>query len=128
MAESMPAALAAAQPWQRTAWISVRTLAATVTVPISEELAFRGFLLRRLISQDFEAVSFRKFSWPAILISSALFGSLHGERWLAGTLAGLVYALVLVRRGRIGEAVAAHATTNLLIAVDVLGFGQWQLW
>ncbi len=33
-----------------------------------------------------------------------------------------------LRRGRIGEAVAAHATTNALIAASVLGWSQWQLW
>ena len=62
------------------------------------------------------------------MISSVVFGALHGERWLAGTLAGIVYALVLVRRGRMGEAVIAHATTNALLAAWVLSTGQWQLW
>ena len=63
-------------------------LAATVTVPIAEELAFRGFLLRRFISPDFEAISFQTFSWFALLASSVIFGLLHGQRWIAGTLAG----------------------------------------
>ncbi len=31
-------------------------------------------------------------------------------------------------RGRIGDAVFAHALTNALIAVAVIGGGQWQLW
>jgi membrane protease YdiL (CAAX protease family) len=55
------------------------------------------------------------------------FGALHG-RWLAGTLAGLCYALALYRRGRLGDAVLAHATTNALIAADVLATGTWSLW
>jgi len=80
---------------------------AVITVPLAEEMAFRGFLLRRLASSDFEAVSWRRFSWLPFLISSAAFGLLHGERWLAGTVAGMIYALVMIRRGRIGEAVAA---------------------
>jgi len=33
-----------------------------------------------------------------------------------------------MRTERIGEAIAAHATTNGLIAVWVLFFQQWQLW
>jgi hypothetical protein len=33
-----------------------------------------------------------------------------------------------MRTERIGEAIAAHATTNALIAVWVLGLQQWQLW
>jgi len=48
--------------------------------------------------------------------------------WLAGILAGLCYALVYVRTGRIGEAVVAHGVTNALIAADVLIFGHWHLW
>jgi hypothetical protein len=41
---------------------------------------------------------------------------------------GRAYGLILVRRGPIGEAIAAHATTNALIAASVLGWNQWQLW
>jgi membrane protease YdiL (CAAX protease family) len=48
--------------------------------------------------------------------------------WLPGIVAGLAYGLILVRRGRLGEAVAAHATTNALVAATVLAGDQWQLW
>jgi exosortase E/protease (VPEID-CTERM system) len=109
-------------------WLSLRTLGAVVTVPIAEELAFRGFLLRRLVSWDFERVNFRNSSLFALLGSSAAFGLMHGARWFAGALAGLVYALVLRRRERIGEAVAAHATTNALLAIWVIARGDWRLW
>jgi exosortase E/protease (VPEID-CTERM system) len=125
---SIPAPLAQATPFARSAWILFRVIGAVITVPIAEELAFRGFLLRRLVSADFETVPFRSFQWLPFVISSVVFGALHGERWLAGTLAGMVYALVLVRRGRMGEAVIAHATTNALLAAWVLSTGQWQLW
>jgi len=130
-AETMPAPLAMATPFARNAWLTFRVLSAAITVPVAEELAFRGFLYRRLLSADFESVSFKKlrrFSWVAILVSSVIFGSLHGSRWFAGAVAGALYSLVLLRRGRIGDAVAAHATTNALIAVDVLAFHHWHLW
>lgn len=125
---TMPAQLAAASGNVRIAWITVRLLAASVTVPIAEELAFRGYLLRRLISADFEAVSFRSFSWFSIVASSVLFGLLHGERWIAGSVAGALFALAMQRRGRFGNAVIAHATANALIAVSVIVFGRWELW
>jgi exosortase E/protease (VPEID-CTERM system) len=108
------------------AWLVFRTLGATVTVPIAEELAFRGFLLRRFDSSDFQTVT--SASWFAIVLSSVAFGLLHGERWLAGTIAGVIYAAALLRRRSIGDAIAAHATTNALIAGWVLIGGQWQLW
>ena len=109
-------------------WLSLRTLGAVVTVPIAEELAFRGFLLRRLVTADFERVNFRDTSLFALLGSSVAFGLMHGARWFAGSVVGLVYALVLRRRGRIGEAVAAHATTNALLAIWVITRGDWRLW
>ncbi len=120
-------ALAAEPPWPRAAWLVIRTLAAVTTVPIAEELAFRGFLLRRVVSADFESVRFRDCGYTALLISSLLFGILHGDRWVAATLAGIAY-VSLVRRGRIGDAVVAHATTNALLATCVLALGRWDLW
>jgi CAAX prenyl protease-like protein len=103
-------------------------LAASTTVPFAEELAFRGYLLRRLMAEDFETVPIGRFTWPALLLSSLAFGALHGERWLAGTLAGLIYGLAMARRGKLADAVVAHATTNALLAVWVLLSNQWQLW
>ena len=112
----------------RFTWLVLRTLAAVVTVPIAEELAFRGFLIRRLMSADFESLSVRSFSYVSLLASSVLFGLLHGDRWLAGTVAGLLYAGVFLRRGKIGDAVIAHATTNALLAGLVLFSHKWYLW
>jgi membrane protease YdiL (CAAX protease family) len=40
----------------------------------------------------------------------------------------MIYAFAMLRRGRIGEAAAAHAVTNALLAVYVLATGNWQLW
>lgn len=125
---SMPAALANAESSVRVSWIVLRIVGAVVTVPLAEEIAFRGFLMRRIAATNFESVSFKTFAWLPFLISSAAFGLLHGERWLAGMIAGMLYALVTIRRGRIGEAVAAHAITNALLASWVLASGNRQLW
>jgi exosortase E/protease (VPEID-CTERM system) len=108
-------------------WLTARVIGAVVTVPIAEELAFRGYLNRRLIDAHFEGVPLRTFTWTAFLVSSVLFGVMHG-RWLAGTLAGMCYALVLYRRGELGDAIGAHAITNALIAIYVLATGHWLLW
>jgi exosortase E/protease (VPEID-CTERM system) len=109
------------------AWLVFRVAGSVITAPIAEELAFRGYLTRRLMAADFERVPLGRFSWMSFLVSSALFGVLHG-RWLAGTLAGMLYALALYRRGRLSDAVLAHATTNALIAGYVLVTGSWSLW
>jgi CAAX prenyl protease-like protein len=112
----------------RLTWLVFRTVAAVVTVPIAEELAFRGFLIRRLISADFESLGPREYTYVSVLISSVAFGLMHGDRWLAGTLAGLIYAIAFLRRGRIGDAVVAHTTTNALLAAWVLVGGRWYFW
>lgn len=108
-------------------WLVFRVIGSVITVPIAEELAFRGFLIRRLTASEFESVSPRRFTWASFLLSSVLFGLLHG-RWLAGTLAGMGYALALSRRGELADAIAAHAITNALIALSVLLAGFWFLW
>ncbi len=114
--------------WSRSAWIAMRIFGAVVTVPIAEELAFRGFLLRRLVKDDFLSVSLREFPLIPVALSSLAFGALHGSRWIEGTLAGAIYAWVSSRHGRLGDAVAAHAATNALLAGWVLATGAWQYW
>jgi exosortase E/protease (VPEID-CTERM system) len=108
-------------------WLLFRVVGSVVTVPIAEELAFRGYLLRRLISADFDQLTLVRFTWLSFLVSSVLFGALHG-RWLAGTVAGMCYAFAMYWRGKVADAVIAHATTNALIAADVLVLGNRGLW
>jgi exosortase E/protease (VPEID-CTERM system) len=108
------------------AWLAFRGLGTIVMVPIAEELAFRGFLYRTLISTRFEAVSFRAFGLIALIVSSALFGFMH-ERWLSGALAGMLYALVMIRRGQLSDAIVAHMTTNAVIFGWAIANDQWSL-
>ncbi|HEV3203310.1 MAG TPA: exosortase E/protease, VPEID-CTERM system [Gemmataceae bacterium] len=108
-------------------WLIFRTLGSVLTVPLVEELAFRGYFPRRLISPDFQEVPLGKFTWLSFLVSSLLFGALH-TRWLAGIAVGMLYVLVLYRRGKIGDPVIAHATTNFLLVVYVLVTHDLEAW
>ena len=123
-----PAKLAAMPTPLQLAWLCGRILGAVIIVPIAEELAYRGYLMRRLIDADFETVPYAAVHWVAILASAVLFGLAHGALWAPGILAGVAFGLLLVRSERLGEAVLAHATANALIAVLVLTRGQWALW
>jgi exosortase E/protease (VPEID-CTERM system) len=109
------------------AWIVARALGSIVTVPIIEELAFRGFLLRRLIGRDFNKVPYGQWSWLAVLISSLAFAAAH-QQWIGGLVAGILYAYAQKRRGLLSDAIIAHAVTNALIALQVLVLGHWTLW
>lgn len=53
---------------------------------------------------------------------------MHGGLWPAGVIAGVAFGLLAIKTRRIGEAVAAHATVNALLAAYVLAYGQWQFW
>ncbi|WP_263351882.1 exosortase E/protease, VPEID-CTERM system [Acidicapsa acidisoli] len=122
------AALAALSPVARLSWIAFRVAAAVITVPIAEELAFRGYLARRLVNREFDIVPFSAVTILSIGLSSVLFGLMHGHQWIVGILAGLVYAGLMKWKGRLGDAVIAHATSNLLLAIWVLSRGDWSQW
>jgi exosortase E/protease (VPEID-CTERM system) len=124
----MPRTLALLSPPLRAAWLGCRVAAATLTVPLVEELAYRGYLLRRLVRADFRSVAFQEARWPALCLSAIAFGITHGGLWLPGILAGLAYGALAMKTGKLGESVAAHAATNALLAAYVLLFNQWQLW
>jgi CAAX prenyl protease-like protein len=124
----MPDGLARLSAPLRTAWIACRAATAIIIVPIAEELAYRGYFMRRIEDANFDSIPLRSVGWLAIAISAVAFGIMHGRMWYAGILAGLAYGAVAARTGKIGESVAAHATTNALVAIEVLLFGQWQLW
>jgi exosortase E/protease (VPEID-CTERM system) len=120
-------ALADLGPIQAALWTFARIAGMCVVVPIVEELAFRGYLLRRLVAADFAEVDARKFAWFPWLASSLAFGALHQD-WLAATLAGLCYALAQQRRGRVTDAIVAHGVTNLLLSADALLLGHLHWW
>ena len=122
-----PAELETLGPPLALAWVIARALGAIVAVPIVEELAFRGFLLRRLVASDFSKVPYDQWHWPAVLISSIAFAALH-QQWIGGFIAGLLYAYGQRRRGLLSDAILAHAVTNALIAIEVLTLGHWALW
>jgi exosortase E/protease (VPEID-CTERM system) len=121
----MPEPLAAASPWLRCGWIVCRVAGSVLTVPIAEELAYRGFLMRRLQSREFDSLPYRSVGWLALGASSVVFGAAHGALWLPGIGAGIAYGWIVKRQGHLGEAVTAHMTTNLLVAVVALGSGNW---
>jgi CAAX prenyl protease-like protein len=126
--EDMPAGLAAMSASSRALWIAGRVATALVVVPFAEELAYRGYLLRRLVAADFESVPFAAVGWIPVLVTAIAYGILNGPLWAAGIAAGIVFALLLTRTRRMGEAVAAHVIANALLCAAVLLWHQWQLW
>ncbi|MGD9875049.1 MAG: CAAX prenyl protease-related protein [Kiritimatiellia bacterium] len=96
-------------------------------IAVAEEFFWRGFIYRWLIARDFMKVDLRRLDGQMLLISSLVFGFEH-DRWLAGFIAGLVYALVMIRTRDIWSACLAHITTNLLLGIFVLVTGAYAFW
>lgn len=110
-----------------TGWVGFRVAGAVITAPVVEELAFRGYLLRKLVASDFESVPFDKFTGYSFIISSVAFGVLH-QSLIAGITAGLLFAIAMYSRGRLADAIAAHATANAFLATYIIITGHWSLW
>jgi CAAX prenyl protease-like protein len=111
------------------AWlfISVRILGSTFIVPPLEEVFYRSFLYRYVASQNFLNVPLNQFlPWP-FLATALAFGFSHHE-WLAGIVCGAAYQWLVLRKNRLGDAMTAHAITNFLLGIWVVGRGAWNFW
>lgn len=113
--------------WAVVGWIFVRVVGSSVVVPIVEEIAFRGgvmSLLQRGLDRYMHA---RLVTLTALAFTSIAFGLMHGAV-IAGIIAGLFYGVVALHRQKLGDAIVAHAVTNLLISLHVLMLDDWYLW
>ncbi len=94
-------------------------LAAVIVAPLTEELLFRGVILRGLLLH---------YSAPkAIIASSLLFGLVHLNPWQAvGAVAlGALFGWWYVRTRSLTLCIFGHAFNNL-IAVLAFNFGDWE--
>jgi CAAX prenyl protease-like protein len=107
--------------------IAVRSAGAALLVPVMEELFWRSFLMRWLQAPLFEAVLPQRVGLKALVLSTFVFVLAH-TLWLAAAIAGLIYAALYIRSGKLWLAVIAHAVTNGLLAVWVVATGNWQFW
>lgn len=111
------------------AWavIAVRLAGSSLVVPPLEEVFFRSFLYRYLIRLDFLNVPLNRFHGVAFVLTALIFALEH-EQWLAGVLCGFAYQALVVRKGRLGDAIVAHGITNFLLGVWVVWKGDWRFW
>jgi membrane protease YdiL (CAAX protease family) len=94
-----------------------------VVVPFAEELYFRGVLYRWLHG--------RWGLWPGALVSSLVFGAVHGDVPIAGAAfsLGVVLAWIYERSQSLWPAVLIHITNNVIkiLALYIfLAFGLFE--
>ncbi len=107
--------------------VAVRWIGATLVVPVMEELFWRSFLMRWVDNVRFEAVMPQRTTLKAIVLSTFVFTLAH-TLWLAAAIAGLAYAWLYVRTGKLWVPIVAHAVTNGVLGVWVVATGNWAFW
>jgi len=107
--------------------VLVRWLGATLLVPVMEELFWRSFLMRWIDRAQFETLPPGQITLKAIVLSTFVFSLAH-TLWLAAVIAGLAYAWLFVRTGKLWVPIIAHAVTNGALGVWVVVTGNWGFW
>ena len=107
--------------------VVLRWIGASLLVPVMEELFWRSFLMRWIQSPQFETVVPQRVGLKAIVLSTFVFMLAH-TLWLAAVIAGLAYAWLYVRTGKLWVPVIAHAATNGVLGVWVVHTQQWAFW
>ncbi len=110
-----------------TGLVALRFTGAALIVPLIEELFWRSFLMRWIERPTFQGVEPRRVGARAVLLSTFVFTLAH-TLWLAAAIAGLVYALLYMKTGKLWVAVIAHAVTNAALGAWVIATGNWQFW
>ncbi len=108
-------------------FVAIRILGSAIVVPPIEEAFYRSFLYRWIASPDFQSQALGTFAFKPFLLTALIFGFAHNE-WLAGILCAAAYQGLVCWKKNLGEAMAAHAITNLLLGLYIVGRGQWQFW
>jgi CAAX prenyl protease-like protein len=106
----------------------LRTARASLLVPVIEEIFWRGWLMRWLISTEFQKIPIGAYSASSFWISAVLFASEHGPFWDVGLTAGILYNWWIVRTKSLGDLILAHGVTNACLSAFVVIGGRWEYW
>ena len=99
-----------------------------VLVPIIEELFWRAWLMRWLISPQFEKVPLGTYQFGAFALTAILFAAEHGPYWDVGLVTGIIYNWWMVRTRSLGDCILLHAVTNACLCGYVVATRHWEYW
>jgi uncharacterized protein len=108
--------------------VALRMMRAVITVPIAEELFWRAWLVRWLVSQDFRQVPLGIYTPLSFWAVAVLFASEHGAYWDVGLAAGIIYNWWMIRTRSLGDLILTHAVTNACLSAYVVAAGKWEYW
>jgi hypothetical protein len=109
--------------------VGFRLLGAVVVVPIVEELFWRGFLMRYIISSDFQSVPIGRYTHLSFWITTVFFVSIHRPADMpAAVVVGVLLGAWFAFTKSLGNVMMAHAATNLALGIYVLVAEKWYYW
>ena len=98
-------------------------------VPLVEELFWRAFLLRALISWDrFDAVPLGKFGWMAFIGTALLSALQHPANWGVSIVCWLFFNAIFYWKKSIWCLIVVHGVTNLALYSYAAWTGDWRFW
>jgi CAAX prenyl protease-like protein len=108
----------AAAPDERASisFLFFRISGSALVVPLAEELFWRGWMMRWLISPHFEEIPLGTYAARAFWITAVLFASEHGAFWDVGLVAGVAFNTWMIRTRSLADCILAHAVTNAALA------------
>lgn len=112
--------------WLIAIWGIARVLGFWIFAPIVEELVFRCYLMNRIGGISLRTHGRVEFSVIAFVITSLLFGLLHAD-WIAGAVAGALFAVARYRSDTMSSPIVAHATANILVGIWAVMTQNWIL-
>lgn len=95
--------------------IPMMIVMAVFFAPLLEEIIFRGIIMKGLINKGWQP-------WKAILLSSVVFGIVHGNPWqfVGAVLLGCVLGLVYLKTKSLLMPILLHAFNNLVSCLLVI--------
>ena len=106
---------------------TTRIIGSTLVVPLLEEVFYRSFLYRYILTKNWLFTPHNLFDIRPFITTSLIFGLTHSH-WLAGIICGMIYQIIVLRTNRLGDAITAHAITNCLLGFWVVTQQNWHLW
>ena len=106
----------------------LRAFRAVVIVPIIEELFWRAWLMRWIISHQFQEIPLGAYAPVSFWAVAILFASEHGSYWDVGLVTGIIYNCWMIRSKSLGDLILTHAVTNACLSFYVIAAGKWEYW
>jgi CAAX prenyl protease-like protein len=116
------------EPMWMWSFLAIRFAGLVVVVPVIEEFFVRGFLMRYLDAEDWDRQPLGAATTRSVagVVVYALLS--HPAEPLSAVVWFSMVTWLYVRTGSIWDCVLAHATTNLLLGLYVIGTGTGELW